>query len=316
MPFFRAPAGPQAAGRHGHHRSCAAGAARPRPPSCPGSSPTRPARARPAVEPWPTWTGWPPPRRRRGGWAPATTGAPTARGAPAPRRWPRRCSAAIRDSNQRSPPLRAIIACDEEDVRRQARASAERWRRGSPLSLLDGVPIAVKDELDQVPYPTTAGHPRLRDRARRADATPVARLRAAGALLVGKANMHEIGLGVTGMNPHTGFCRNPWDPGRVTGGSSSGPGARGRLGPGADRAGRRRGRLDPHPGGPVRGGRAEADLRPGQRARRLPHLLDGGPRGAAGRHRARLRAGLRRVRGTRSARSASPPAGRPSASRA
>src|ERR671922_107086 len=49
--------------------------------------------------------------------------------------------------------------------------------------------------------------------------------RAAGALLVGKANMHEIGLGVTGMNPHTGFCRNPWDAGRISGGSSSGPGA-------------------------------------------------------------------------------------------
>jgi hypothetical protein len=134
--------------------------------------------------------------------------------------------AGIRDSNeQRSPPLRAIIACDEEDVRRQARASAERWRRGSPLSCLDGVPMAVKDELDQVPYPTTAGTRIFGTAPASADATPVARLRAAGALLVGKANMHEIGLGVTGMNPNTGFCRNPWDPGRVTGGSSSGPGA-------------------------------------------------------------------------------------------
>jgi Asp-tRNA(Asn)/Glu-tRNA(Gln) amidotransferase A subunit family amidase len=133
---------------------------------------------------------------------------------------------AIRDSNDyRIPPLRAIIACDEEDVRRQARASAERWQRGSPLSPLDGVPVAVKDELDQVPYPTTAGTRVFGDRPARADATAVARLRAAGALLVGKANMHEIGLGVTGMNPHTGFTRNPWDPGRVSGGSSSGSGA-------------------------------------------------------------------------------------------
>jgi Asp-tRNA(Asn)/Glu-tRNA(Gln) amidotransferase A subunit family amidase len=131
----------------------------------------------------------------------------------------------IRDSNDRTPPLRAIIACDEEDVRRQARASAERWRRGAPLSWLDGVPVAVKDELDQVPYPTTAGTRIFGRRPAAADATPVARLRAAGALLVGKANMHEIGLGVTGMNPQTGFCRNPWDPERAPGGSSSGPGA-------------------------------------------------------------------------------------------
>ncbi len=133
--------------------------------------------------------------------------------------------AGIRDSNQRSPPLRAIIACDEADVRQQARASAERWRRGNPLSLLDGVPVAVKDELDQVPYPTTAGTRVFGTAPARADATPVARLRAAGALLVGKTNMHEIGLGVTGMNPHTGFCRNPWDPERASGGSSSGAGA-------------------------------------------------------------------------------------------
>ncbi len=133
---------------------------------------------------------------------------------------------AIRDSNeQQTPPLRAMIACDEEDVRRQARASAERWQRGAPLSWLDGVPVAVKDELDQVPYATGAGMRLPGSRPAAADATPVGRLRAAGALLVGKANMHEMGLGVTGLNPHTGFARNPWNPQHMTGGSSSGPGA-------------------------------------------------------------------------------------------
>ena len=134
--------------------------------------------------------------------------------------------ASIRDSNQgRTPALRAIIACYEEDVRRQAHSSSERWRRGQPLSCLDGVPVAIKDELDQVPYPTTVGTRVFGAQPALADATPVARMRAAGALLVGKANMHEMGLGVTGMNPHTGFCRNPWDPERATGGSSSGPAA-------------------------------------------------------------------------------------------
>jgi Asp-tRNA(Asn)/Glu-tRNA(Gln) amidotransferase A subunit family amidase len=57
------------------------------------------------------------------------------------------------------------------------------------------------------------------------DATIVARMRAAGALLVGKANMHEIGIGVTGINPHHGATRNPYDPARSPGGSSSGSAA-------------------------------------------------------------------------------------------
>jgi Asp-tRNA(Asn)/Glu-tRNA(Gln) amidotransferase A subunit family amidase len=130
------------------------------------------------------------------------------------------CAAA----NAAAPPLRAIVAQDAADVRAQARASTQRWREGRPLSALDGVPVAVKDELDQVPYPTTVGTGFLGDVARE-DAAVVARLRAAGALLIGKANMHEIGIGVTGVNPHHGAARNPYDPARATGGSSSGPAA-------------------------------------------------------------------------------------------
>lgn len=121
-------------------------------------------------------------------------------------------------------PLRAIIAQDADDVMRQAQESATRWRNGAPLGPLDGIPVAVKDELDVVPYPTTVGTGFLNDRATR-DATAVARLRAAGAVLIGKTNMHEIGLDVTGVNPHHGTPRNPHDPRRVTGGSSSGSAA-------------------------------------------------------------------------------------------
>ena len=131
---------------------------------------------------------------------------------------------AIRRSNAGDPPLRAIISCDESDVLTQARASAARWKEGRPLSELDGVPIAVKDELDQVPYPTSVGTAFLRQKPER-DSTVVERLRAAGALLIGKTNMHEIGLGVTGLNPHHGTVRNPFDPTRHTGGSSSGSAA-------------------------------------------------------------------------------------------
>jgi Asp-tRNA(Asn)/Glu-tRNA(Gln) amidotransferase A subunit family amidase len=134
-----------------------------------------------------------------------------------------RVLAAIDASDAADPPLRAFIAVDADDVMRQAQASAERIAAGRPLSVLDGVPVAVKDEVDMVPYPTTVGTAFLGTVPASEDATVVARLRAAGALLLGKANMHEIGLGVTGLNPHHGTARNPNNPGHYPGGSSSGP---------------------------------------------------------------------------------------------
>lgn len=128
-------------------------------------------------------------------------------------------------SDRAAPPLRAMRAQSAEDVLAQARTSAARWRAGRPLSALDGVPVAVKDELDQTPYSTTVGTRFLGNAPADKDATVVRRLREAGALLIGKACMHEIGIGVTGVNPHHGAARNPHDPARMTGGSSSGPAA-------------------------------------------------------------------------------------------
>jgi Asp-tRNA(Asn)/Glu-tRNA(Gln) amidotransferase A subunit family amidase len=127
--------------------------------------------------------------------------------------------------DEHNPPMRVFIAQNRDDVIRQAEASAERYRAGKVLSPLDGVPIAVKDELDQVPYPTTVGTSFIGSAPAAADAEIVARLRRAGAVLIGKANMHEIGLGVTGLNPHHGTARNPYNPGHATGGSSSGSAA-------------------------------------------------------------------------------------------
>lgn len=132
---------------------------------------------------------------------------------------------ATRRLDEATPPLRAFLAQSADDVRAQAREATARWRAGRPLSRIDGVPVAVKDEVDQRGYPTTVGTRFLGGTPAPRDAAAVERLRAAGALLVGKANMHEIGLGVTGLNPHHGPARNPYDPARVTGGSSSGPAA-------------------------------------------------------------------------------------------
>jgi len=137
----------------------------------------------------------------------------------------RRALQAIRAGDAADPPLRAIIAVDEEDVLRQARESAERIRNGTARSVFEGVPVAVKDEVDMKPYPTTVGTAFLGAQPALEDSTVAARMRAAGALLIGKANMHEIGIGVTGLNPHHGTPRNPYNPRHYTGGSSSGPGA-------------------------------------------------------------------------------------------
>jgi len=129
---------------------------------------------------------------------------------------------AIDASDSTAQPLRAMIAVDRADVMRQAREATERIKAGRPLSIFDGVPVAVKDEVDMVPYPTTVGTSFLGKRPAKEDATIVARVRAAGALLIGKANMHEIGINVTGLNPHHGVTRNPYNPNHFTGGSSSG----------------------------------------------------------------------------------------------
>jgi Asp-tRNA(Asn)/Glu-tRNA(Gln) amidotransferase A subunit family amidase len=132
---------------------------------------------------------------------------------------------AVEESDAAVPPLRAVIALEREGVLRQAEAATARLRAGRALSVFDGVPVGVKDEVAMCDYPTTVGTSFLGQAACDEDATVVARLRAAGALLIGKTNMHEIGIGVTGLNPHHGTPRNPYGLGHFTGGSSSGSAA-------------------------------------------------------------------------------------------
>jgi aspartyl-tRNA(Asn)/glutamyl-tRNA(Gln) amidotransferase subunit A len=90
---------------------------------------------------------------------------------------------------------------------------------------LAGVPIAVKDLFDTAGVRTTAGSKFFSDRVPDRDAVVVQRLRSAGAVLLGKLNMHEWALGVTNDNPHYGACHNPWALDRITGGSSGGSAA-------------------------------------------------------------------------------------------
>jgi Asp-tRNA(Asn)/Glu-tRNA(Gln) amidotransferase A subunit family amidase len=113
-----------------------------------------------------------------------------------------------------------FIARKPDEVLRAAEESAQRLAKKAPLSVLDGVPVVIKDEMDWAGYPTTLGTKFLNEVAK-TDSTVVARLKAAGAIIVGKANMNEIGINPIGLNPHHGAARNPWNRGHITGGSSS-----------------------------------------------------------------------------------------------
>jgi Asp-tRNA(Asn)/Glu-tRNA(Gln) amidotransferase A subunit family amidase len=113
-----------------------------------------------------------------------------------------------------------FIARDPQLHLRDAEASAARHKQGKALGPLDGVPFIVKDEFDVAGYATTLGTKFLKQ-TQTHDATVVQRLRDAGALVVGKANMNEIGINPIGLNAHHGVCRNPHQRGHITGGSSS-----------------------------------------------------------------------------------------------
>ena len=123
-----------------------------------------------------------------------------------------------------NPRLNAFITVFGDQARQAARR-AERlvMQRGRTLPPLFGVPVSVKDIVFTTEAPTTAGSKifgtgLIAER----DAAVVRRLRRAGAIIIGKTNLHEVALGVTSANEHFGPVRNPHDPDRVAGGSSGG----------------------------------------------------------------------------------------------
>ncbi|CAN0921050.1 Fatty acid amide hydrolase [Linum grandiflorum] len=134
---------------------------------------------------------------------------------------------AIEESYKSEPHQPLLISFDAAEVREQAAASTQRWfEEGNPISILDGIFIGIKDDIDCYPHPTKGGTTWLHEvRSVKRDAVCVSRLRSCGAILVGKANMHELGMGTTGNNSNHGTVRNPYAPDRYTGGSSSGPAA-------------------------------------------------------------------------------------------
>jgi aspartyl-tRNA(Asn)/glutamyl-tRNA(Gln) amidotransferase subunit A len=123
------------------------------------------------------------------------------------------------------PELNAYITVNGEDALAQARELDAEQRVGKFRGPLHGIPIALKDNIDSAGLPTTAASEVYRDRIPREDAEVTRRLKAAGAVVMGKLNLHEFAAGGTGHVSAFGATHNPWALDRVTGGSSSGSGA-------------------------------------------------------------------------------------------
>lgn len=121
--------------------------------------------------------------------------------------------------------LNAFITLDVAAVRAAARAADAHRAAGGVLGPLHGLPIPVKDSVNTAGIETTVGTRALRGWVPARDATTVARLKAAGAIVLGKTNIHELSFGWTSSNLEFGAVRNPYDPSRIPGGSSGGTAA-------------------------------------------------------------------------------------------
>jgi len=123
------------------------------------------------------------------------------------------------------PTFNAYITVTAEQALAEARRCEEEILHGDYRGPLHGIPIALKDLYDTAGVPTTAASRIYAQRVPDEDATSVARLRATGAVILGKTNLHEFAYGVTTASSFLGPTRNPWDQARVPGGSSGGSGA-------------------------------------------------------------------------------------------
>jgi len=127
--------------------------------------------------------------------------------------------ACSRQIDRLNPKLNAFITVTDPEQAIKAQIPAN---DKSSSNSLRGIPLAIKDIFDVAGIRTTIGSKLFADNIAEQDAFVVERLKQAGAILMGKTNTHEIALGITGNNPHYGPARNPWDPTRIPGGSSSG----------------------------------------------------------------------------------------------
>jgi len=142
--------------------------------------------------------------------------------------------ATLRRIKAHEPVVNAFVLTDPGRARAEAEASAARWQSGQPRGPLDGVPTTIKDLLPVIGWPTRRGSLATADLGpEQVDAPAVARLKEAGAVLVGKTTTPEFGWKAVTDSPYSGVTRNPWNSEKTTGGSSGGAVAAAALGMGA-----------------------------------------------------------------------------------
>jgi aspartyl-tRNA(Asn)/glutamyl-tRNA(Gln) amidotransferase subunit A len=124
-----------------------------------------------------------------------------------------------------NPKLNAFITVTDTAALEAARQAEAEIARGEWKGPLHGIPLAVKDLIETAGVKTTAASAVLKDHVPSADAEVIRRLKSAGAILLGKLNLHEFAYGGSGIIGHFGPARNPWNTAHVTGGSSSGSAA-------------------------------------------------------------------------------------------
>ena len=134
----------------------------------------------------------------------------------------RQCLARIERLN---PVLNAFITVTGDLALEQARLAEGEITAGNYRGPLHGIPIGLKDLLDTAGVRTTAASNQFRERVPAEDAALVAQLKRAGAVILGKLNLHEFAFGMSGVISAFGPARNPWEVARITGGSSSGSAA-------------------------------------------------------------------------------------------
>jgi aspartyl-tRNA(Asn)/glutamyl-tRNA(Gln) amidotransferase subunit A len=130
--------------------------------------------------------------------------------------------AALARIERGNPRLNAFLMIVADEARRQARAAERAIRRGNSSGPLHGIPISLKDNFWTRGVRSTAGSKILETFVPDEDSEVASRLVRAGAILLGKTNMHEFAYGITNENPHYGPVRNPWAQERISGGSSGG----------------------------------------------------------------------------------------------
>jgi aspartyl-tRNA(Asn)/glutamyl-tRNA(Gln) amidotransferase subunit A len=126
---------------------------------------------------------------------------------------------------QINPKLNAFITVLADQAREQAEVAENEIKAGTWRGPLHGIPVGIKDFYDTAGIKTTAAFEHFQARVPRRDAVAVAKLKDAGAIIIGKMNMHRLGEGTTGIDSYFGPVRNPWNSQYIPGGSSSGSAA-------------------------------------------------------------------------------------------